>query len=216
MKWPDIQCLTIDGFILSHEAQVLALCGVGAEWIQLRMKEASDSEVEETVRRCLPVCHAAGARLIVNDRIEIAIKTGADGVHLGSLDMGWAQARELVGDDFIIGGTINSADDAERAAEFGALDYVGVGPFRFTQTKKNLAPTLTSDQWQDILQILGKLPSYAIGGIRIEDLPAVRQKGVTGFAVSSGLFGEAGVQALYREYQKGWAEAQLATQKESL
>lgn len=199
-----IQCLTQDGLELSHEAQVLALCVAGAKWIQLRFKEATDHAVATVAEACLPVCRESGVRLIINDRIHVALQVGADGVHLGSLDMPWPEARALVGPDFIVGGTVNSVADAARASVPGLLDYVGVGPFRFTKTKRNLAPILSNGEWQEILRALGPIPSYAIGGIRVEDLSVIRERGLTGVAVCSSVYRHAEVTENYRAFLNAW------------
>jgi len=205
MNWPVIQCLTIDGIELSHVEQVKWLCDAGTDWIQLRMKTASDTEVAEVVRASLPICREAGVRLILNDRIHLALEMETDGVHLGRLDMGWSEARSLAGADFLIGGTVNSLDDARRAVASKALNYVGVGPYRFTKTKQNLAPTLTESDWSGILQELGGLPAYAIGGIRAEDLPELRARGLQGVAISSGLFRSVSVQQNYQNLLQHWS-----------
>ncbi len=210
MKWPSVQCLTIDGIELSHEAQVLALCAAGAQWIQLRMKSATDDEVFEVATRCLPICRQAGVRLIMNDRIEVALRLGMDGVHLGKCDLPWAEARALAGADFLIGGTVNSVADAQRAIDCGALDYVGVGPFRFTRTKQNLAPVLTTAQWVEILQTLGAMPSYAIGGIVADDLADLRELGVRGVAIASGLFRGATVAENFQAHRRAWESETLS------
>ena len=109
----------------------------GCRWIQLRMKDAGESEIERTALRLIPECRRRGAIFIIDDHVELAIKTGADGVHLGKNDMSVADARRLAGPDFIIGGTANTFEDIQRIAREGA-DYIGCGPFRFTTTKKNL------------------------------------------------------------------------------
>ncbi len=204
MKYPPIQCLTLDGISMSHAEQVHALCLAGARWIQLRMKDASDAEAESVAAACLSICREVGCRLIINDRVELALRVGVDGVHLGSLDMPWAQARSLAGDDFIIGGTVNSVADAEAAVESGVLDYVGVGPYRFTSTKKNLAPVLSREDWGAIISVLGDLPAYAIGGIDAESMPDIRSLGVTGVALSSGMYRYADISGNYRQLIHAW------------
>tara|TARA_R100000027_G_scaffold22794_1_gene16524 strand:+ start:3299 stop:3832 length:534 start_codon:yes stop_codon:yes gene_type:complete len=171
------------------------------------MKTATDEEVASVVDAVLPTCRKVGATLIVNDRIHVALQCGADGVHLGKTDMPWETARELVGTQMIIGGTVNSKLDAQRAAESGVLDYVGVGPFRFTLTKENLAPTLQRAEWKEILQILGELPSFAIGGIRTADISAIRKLGVTGMAISSGFHHGNGIAETYPHYESIWNES---------
>lgn len=185
MKLPSIQCLTADGLALSHTEQVRALCQAGAKMIQLRMKQADREAVVRVVRDCLPACREANCILIVNDHIEAAVEAGADGVHLGKNDLPWEAAREQCGSGFLIGGTVNSLEDAKRASACGDLDYAGVGPFRFTHTKACLAEVLRAEDWQAILDQLGDLPSYAIGGIGQGDLASVSGLGANSLAVCS-------------------------------
>ena len=198
MNAPKIQCLTMDHSPLSHGEQIAALCAAGAEWIQLRMKTASDAEVTAVAEAALPLCRQHGCRLILNDRIEVALAIGADGVHLGKDDLSWTIARERAGDRLLIGGTVNSAADARAAVDCAALDYVGVGPFRFTQTKQKLAPVLSAEQWREILDILRPLPAYAIGGITAADIPSLAPLGLSGIAVSGALYQGGDVAANYQ------------------
>ena len=197
MNWPSFMCLTTDGLACSHTEQVQALCSAGVDWVQLRAKELSDQELEPIAFECLIRCREIGASFVLNDRLELALRIGADGVHLGKQDTPWAAARERAGDSFLIGGTVNSVEDARTAVASGVLDYVGVGPFKFTQTKKNLAPVLTESDWAAILEVLGDLPSYAIGGIEAADLSKVRSLGVSGAAICSMLYREPSVSENY-------------------
>ena len=185
MRLPSIQCLTTDGLARSHVEQARALCEAGAKMIQLRMKQARTPEIVNVVRDCLPVCREADCLLIVNDDIEAALEAGADGVHLGKKDLPWVSARKLAGSGFLIGGTVNCLEDAKLAVSCGVLDYVGVGPYRFTRTKECLADLLRVEDWQAILLELGDLPSYAIGGIGLEDLASVSALRPNGVAVCS-------------------------------
>ena len=168
------------------EGARLALAG-GCRWIQLRMKEAEKAEIVERARVLKPMCHAVGAHLLIDDHVDIAQEVGADGVHLGKNDMPIAEARSVLGADYIIGGTANTLDDALMHIHDGA-DYLGVGPFRFTTTKKNLSPTLGTDGYLQLIKGLRKLghatPILAIGGITFEDIPAIMQTGVSGIALS--------------------------------
>lgn len=198
MNWPKYMCLTIDGIERSHSDQVQALCSAGVDWVQLRAKELSDQELEPIAFECMIRCREIGSTFILNDRLELALRLGADGVHLGKLDTPWAEARERAGADFLIGGTVNSVADAEHAVAVGVLDYVGVGPFKFTHTKKNLAPVLTVSEWRTILDVLGDLPSYAIGGIEPADIKELMALGVTGAAICSVLYRKPNVSDTYR------------------
>ena len=204
MKWPKLMCLTEGSIELSYTDQVRSLCEAGADWIQLRIKSISDTELEPSASICLALCRETGCRLILNDRLDLALKIGADGVHLGKQDTPWKEARQRVGSEFIIGGTVNSPSDARDAVASEALDYAGVGPFKWTATKKNLASVLTEDDWREILEILGELPVYAIGGIEAANLKAlcrlglsVRRSGLSGAAVCSVLYRTPGVHENY-------------------
>jgi len=166
----------------------------GCRWIQLRMKDASDDEFAATALRVGELCRRAGATFIVDDRVGQVRAVGADGVHLGKKDMPVAEARAILGKDFIIGATANTLDDMRAAAAAGA-DYIGLGPFRFTTTKKGLAPLLGIDVYTHLMSAARAegiaLPVVAIGGITLSDLPALRGTGVDGIAVS-GLIMRAG------------------------
>ncbi|MDQ8194868.1 thiamine phosphate synthase [Coraliomargarita sp. SDUM461004] len=197
MNWPKYMCLTIDGIERSHTEQVQALCAAGVDWVQLRSKELSDAQLEPIAFECMIRCREIGSTFILNDRLDLALKLGADGVHLGKLDTPWADARARAGADFLIGGTVNSVADAEMVVAAGVLDYVGVGPFKFTHTKKNLAPVLTPADWLAILAVLGELPSYAIGGIEPTDIKELLALGVTGAAICSVLYRQPNVSDTY-------------------
>ena len=169
----------IDGIRLSLEG--------GCKWVQLRMKDAPDEQVAQLGVQARGLCDRYGAKLILDDRVELVAKTGADGVHLGKNDMPIAQAREILGPGKIIGGTANTFEDIVAHWKAGA-DYIGCGPFRFTTTKKNLAPILGLEGYRDIVARMKDagitLPLVAIGGITAEDIPAILETGVDGIAVS--------------------------------
>ena len=121
----------------------LALEG-GCRWIQLRMKDATDDEVRPIAVEAQKLCRAYGAKFIIDDRVALVRELGADGVHLGKNDMPIREARQILGPDYIIGGTANTFEDAKAHYEASA-NYIGCGPFRFTTTKKNLSPVLRLD-----------------------------------------------------------------------
>lgn len=164
----------------------LALEG-GCKWVQLRMKDAPDEQVAQLGVQARELCERYGAKLILDDRVELVVQTGADGVHLGKNDMPIAQAREILGPGKIIGGTANTFEDIVAHWKAGA-DYIGCGPFRFTTTKKNLSPILGLEGYRDIVARMKDagitLPLVAIGGITAEDIPAILETGVDGIAVS--------------------------------
>lgn len=159
----------------------------GCRWIQLRMKDASPEEIEQEALRIQNLCKSYGATFMIDDHVELVKKVRADGVHLGKNDMPVAEARKILGKDFIIGGTANTFEDVKMHYEAGA-DYIGCGPLRFTTTKKNLSPVLGLEGYRSIvLQMKEKgidLPIVAIGGITFEDIPAIMETGVNGIALS--------------------------------
>ena len=169
--------------------QALAPLKGGCRWIQVRMKDASDEEVEKAVTTILPYCRKACATLIVDDRVEIAARCEADGVHLGKEDMDPGDARAILGPDRIIGSTVNTIEDIE-SLPLETIDYLGIGPYRFTSTKKRLAPTLGLEGYREIMTQLRKrssIPAVAIGGITLNDIIPIMNTGVTGIAVSGAI-----------------------------
>ena len=168
------------------ESALLALEG-GCRWIQLRMKDATEEEILPVALEAQRMCREAGATFIIDDHVELVKRIKADGVHLGKKDMPIAEARRILGDDFIIGGTANTFEDVRAHYEAGA-NYIGCGPFRFTTTKKGLSPILGLEGYISICSQMKaegiNLPIVAIGGITAEDIPMIMQTGVTGIALS--------------------------------
>ena len=163
----------------------------GCRWIQLRMKDANASILEETALIVQKMCKDYGATFIIDDHVLLTKKIKADGVHLGKNDMPIAEARRLLGDSFIIGGTVNSLDDVRATLQSATPDYFGCGPFRFTSTKKNLAPILGHEGYRNIIREMKeggiRIPLVAIGGIRKEDIFELMADGVHGIALSSSI-----------------------------
>ena len=189
--------ISLDRFrlqFISHQNEKLgyldgireALAG-GCKWIQLRMKGATDDEVRPIALQVKEWCREQQATFLIDDRVALVKELQIDGVHLGKNDMPIAEARKILGDGFIIGGTANTFEDVKAHYEAGA-DYIGCGPFRFTTTKKNLAPVLGIDGYREIIEKMSKagidLPVVAIGGITADDIDAILATGVKGIAVS--------------------------------
>ncbi len=160
----------------------------GVQWVQLRWKKADFQELKKLAIALRELCKNYGAIFIINDNVELAKEIDADGVHLGLTDTKIAEARKILGENKIIGGTANTLQDVEQRIEEGC-NYIGLGPFRFTTTKENLSPILGLEGYHNILQSLRAKykeipPIYAIGGIRQEDIEALYEVGVYGIAVS--------------------------------
>ncbi len=159
----------------------------GCRWIQLRMKDESDQRIIAVGRRLAPLCRAAGATFIIDDHVDLVEATGADGVHLGKNDMPVTEARRILGSGKIIGATANTFDDIMAAVAAGA-DYIGLGPFRFTETKKRLSPILGLDGYRNIMARCRRerydIPVVAIGGITADDIEVLMTTGITGIALS--------------------------------
>lgn len=164
----------------------LALEG-GCRWVQLRVKNATIEEIRPLALEAQLMCREAGASFIIDDQVALVKEIGADGVHLGKNDMPVAEAREFLGPDFIIGGTANTFADVKMHYTSGA-NYIGCGPFRFTTTKEKLSPVLGLEGYREIVKQMRSngidLPIVAIGGITAEDIPAIKETGVTGIALS--------------------------------
>lgn len=164
----------------------LALAG-GCRWIQLRMKDCADDEIIPVAKQVKELCREYDAKFVIDDNVEIAKLLDLDGVHLGKNDMPVAEARILLGENKIIGGTANTFEDVERIYRDGA-DYIGCGPFRFTTTKKRLAPILGLEGYRSITSRMKSagidIPMVAIGGIKAGDIKDIMQTGVDGIALS--------------------------------
>ena len=162
----------------------------GCRWVQLRMKDADEAHLYPIALQAQQMCREYSATFIIDDHVEMVKKIKADGVHLGKLDMSIAEARKILGDDYIIGGTANTFEDVKAHYEAGA-DYIGCGPFRYTTTKSNLSPILGLEGYRSIVCQMKEagihLPIVAIGGITKEDIPSLMETGITGIALSGSI-----------------------------
>lgn len=185
-----LQYITNENAPRSIEEQVKAVLEGGCRWIQLRMKKASDEEIEAVVAKILPLIREKEAVLILNDRVELAKKLELDGVHIGRGDMTPSQARVILGASPIIGVTANTIDDIQLVRALD-VDYIGLGPFRHTETKENLAPILGLEGYSRIMSEVNEAeiekPVVAIGGITDADVEALLATGVNGIAVSGAI-----------------------------
>lgn len=167
-----------------HEQVEAALRG-GATMIQLREKALDDDAFLEEAVRMKALCARYGAPLIVNDRVDIALRAGADGVHVGQEDMDAREVRSMIGPDMILGVTAKTVAQARAAGEAGA-DYLGSGAVFGSATKQNALP-MTLDTLKAICASVD-VPVAAIGGINRDNLGQLAGTGIRGVAVVSGIF----------------------------
>ena len=177
-----------DRYSIAEEVQMV-LEG-GCRWIQLRLKNASDEEFRQTAMELIPLCKEHEAFLVFDDRVELAMEMEVHGVHLGKEDMNPLEARDIMGAGAIIGVTANTAADIIRYRNRD-IDYIGLGPFRRTTTKERLAPVLGLEGYSQVVSEVRAagmdIPITAIGGITLEDIPAIMSTGVNGVAMSSAI-----------------------------
>ena len=176
--------------------QVAAAVDGGAGIVQLREKHMGQADFLAEAERFVALCREKGAVSIINDNVEIAAQTGADGVHVGQEDLEAGRARELLGPDKLIGVSAHSVEEALAAQAAGA-DYLGVGAVFPTSTKKD-AKSLSREEMRAICEAVD-IPVVAIGGINAGNLPQLAGSGVDGVAVVSALFAQADVKAAAEE-----------------
>lgn len=183
----------------------------GCRWVQVRMKDADPADRDAALMSLRDFCHSHGATLIVDDDVQAVCRTAIDGVHLGRNDMDPAEARAILGPVPLIGATVNCAADAERLLG-KPIDYIGLGPWRFTTTKRRLAQPLGAQGTHDLVRYIRDLgirvPILAIGGISDADIPAVLATGADGIAVSSAICHAADPAAAARRILQAFDAAQ--------
>ncbi|MFD2036561.1 thiamine phosphate synthase [Belliella marina] len=171
----------------THLEAIENVLKAGCKWIQLRLKNLEEHEILSIAKEAKRLCDNHQAILIINDYVKIAKEIDADGVHIGLNDMSVAETRLILGENKIIGATANTIDHVKMHAQ-STPDYIGIGPFRFTQTKEKLSPILGIDGYKKILDEMNALglhiPVIAVGGITAEDLPELLKTGVHGVAIS--------------------------------
>ncbi|MFD2785804.1 thiamine phosphate synthase [Hymenobacter rubripertinctus] len=177
-------------YLTASPAQAGLACMGGARWVQLRLKDASYATWKQLALAMQTVCRRHGATFILNDNPNLALEIGADGVHLGQQDMPPAEARALLGPDVIIGGTANTFAQMEQLVAAG-VDYIGLGPLRFTTTKEKLSPILGLAGYAQVLaqyRAAGfTTPVIGIGGVGLADVAALRATGLHGVAVAGAI-----------------------------
>ncbi|MGI9526206.1 MAG: thiamine phosphate synthase [Weeksellaceae bacterium] len=190
MKVPHVYYISQGETPADHLANVKKMVDAQVDWVQLRIKDEDEDTIINIAKQVQIYCKLKGVKFIVNDSTAIAKMCDTDGVHLGKKDEKPGEARRILGQNKIIGGTANTLEDCLNLIAQG-VDYIGLGPFRFTLTKKNLSPILGIEGYKKIMSELNKLehitPIIAIGGITLEDIPELKKVGVSGVALSTEL-----------------------------
>ncbi|MCM2563691.1 thiamine phosphate synthase [Lutimaribacter sp. EGI FJ00015] len=197
-----IYFVTPDG---CDDALVRAALVGGAGMIQIRDKTATDAEMVAQARRLLPLCRDAGVPLIINDRLSVALESGADGLHMGQGDGDPAQARVALGTGVHLGLSIETA--AQLAAmPAGAISLIGAGPVHATSTKPDHAAPLGLDGLAHLVA-QSAVPAVAIGGVGLPHIPALKQAGCAGIAVVSAIASAPDPETATRELVTAWRYA---------
>ena len=163
------------------EPVLAGLAGAGVQWVQLRGKQLSSGDLFRECRRLVALARPLGLKVIVNDRADLALVSGADGVHLGQEDLPAAEARRILGEKAIIGFSTHGLQQALQARDM-PVDYLAIGPVFPTRTKENPDPVVERQELQAIRERVAK-PLVAIGGITLENAPALFRSGVDSVAV---------------------------------
>ena len=172
---------------LSHADQVRTLADAGCRFVQIREKSASSREVFDAVDESVSIAKERGMKIIVNDRVDIAIAAHAHGVHLGQDDLPPLEARKLLGDGAIIGYSTHSVEQSIEASRM-PIDYLAIGPIFATATKKDTDPVVGLEGLRRVRDAIGDFPLVAIGGIDITNVRSVLAAGADSTAIISDLF----------------------------
>lgn len=173
---------------LSHAEQVARLCEGGARLVQLREKRLSPREFYAEAVEAVRVARSFGARLVVNDRADVALAAGADGAHVGQDDMPAEAVRALLGGGAVVGLSTHNAGQAARAARL-PVDYVAIGPVFVTSSKENPDPAVGLEGVRLAREASGGAPLVAIGGVTLESARSVLEAGADAVAVIGALVG---------------------------
>ncbi|THU39716.1 thiamine phosphate synthase [Niastella caeni] len=174
----------------THIAAIEEALQAGCRLVQLRVKNQPEATVLDMATAAKALCDQYNAKLIINDFPHVAKAVGARGIHVGLQDMPVAEVRAIVGPQMIVGATANTFEHIQQRVNEG-VDYIGLGPFRFTSTKEKLSPILGLEGYQRIMDQMKaagiETPIVAIGGILADDVPGLKSAGVYGVAVSGAI-----------------------------
>lgn len=201
-----LQFITNENASVSPEKQILDAIEGGCRWIQIRLKNASDDDIRDLFFKIRDKAKETLTTIIINDRVELAKSLGPEGVagvHLGKEDMPASEARLKLGPDAIIGVTAHSFEEAESFKGLD-VDYIGIGPFAHTETKKDLAPVLGLDGLADIMvrikDVQMDINCVAVGGVRLEDVQPLLAIGMNGIAVSGAIANSGDIKKATEEF----------------
>lgn len=192
----------------THLTAIEEALEAGCRLVQLRVKNQPETTVLELAKAAKVLCEPYNAKLIINDFPHIAKTVNAWGIHVGLQDMPVEEVRAIVGSEMIIGGTANTFEHIQQRANEG-VNYIGLGPFRFTATKEKLSPILGLEGYQRIMDKVRaagiQLPIVAIGGILPDDVPGLRNAGVYSVAVSGALTNAVDQEAAVKKIKVLWS-----------
>lgn len=185
MSLPKLHYVSQGNTVKEHIENIQIACLYGAELVQLRLKDLPTKEVLKAAEEAREITTHFQTKLIINDYFKVAKQVKADGVHLGKNDTDPSIAKTTLDDWMIIGGTANSIQDC-RVLLDKKVNYIGLGPYQFSNTKKNLSPVIGNNGYLAICKELNsKVPIIAIGGITLNDIPDLLETGIYGIAASS-------------------------------
>ena len=173
----------------SHAEQVERLIAGGAKFIQLREKHASPLDFFEAAKSAVEIARQHDVKIIINDRVDIARALGADGVHLGQVDLPPSAARQILGSEAIIGFSTHSVEQAIKAAAHG-VNYIAIGPIFETTTKEKPDPVVGLDGLRKVKKSIDQIQLVAIGGIGLDDIRDVMAAGADSAALISAIVGD--------------------------
>ncbi len=203
MKIPKLHYISQGNTPEMHLENIQNACSAGAELVQLRLKNVGKTILLNTAQKAREITTHFQTRLIINDHYKIAKMVKADGVHLGKKDASPALVRAYLGKMYCIGGTANTFEDCKNLIQKN-VDYIGLGPFRFTETKTNLSPVLGLEGYNTIVNTLKtETPILAIGGITTNDIQEILNTGVHGIAISGAITQNFNNISLFNKYLNG-------------
>ena len=190
----------------SHAEQAQIACEAGANWIQYRCFSKSNEELISEIHQVASICDDWAATLILTDHYHLLDQVDAQGVHVENMKADFKAIRKVITDEKTLGASANSFDDILRISESGVVDYIGCGPFAFTETKPNDYPLLGFNTYREfITKMEGKktdIPVIAVGGVKLEDVDMLMKTGIWGIAVSAAINKSENPYAIIKEFYK--------------